>query len=802
MSSRRKRKKPRGTPTTKPPVERFDPPASGGPDAAKAPSPRGLRFFPLFMALALASAVAGYWFLGRGRLSDGEPQNVLIVTADTFRADRLGVYGGPVPTPNLDRLAGNGVVFERAMTAVPVTLPSHASLFTGTYPFLHGVRDNGGRPLAARNTTLAEVLRENGYATGGFVGAFVLDRRWGLDQGFDVYSDGFDEEPSEGANRGETQRSGGEVLDDALPWMASVEDRRFFAWVHLFDAHTPYEPPAEFRRGTSVSDLYDGELAYVDHLVGRLLDWLEREGLAQSTVVVFVGDHGESLGEHGEKTHGFFVYDATMRVPLLLRAPRKALTGRRVPELVRTIDVLPTVLELVGVESPRVVEGRSLVALSEGRESGAEPSAYGESFFPAHYGWSPLKSLWSGTLHLVDAPRPELYDVAADPGETENLASSRAGTVRRLTEELRSVEESSRPEFGEASTDASVDPETEAKLRALGYLGGAPAASTGGEEANPKDKIHLFLEIREAAALAEAGRSDEAAATIERVLEEDPKIAEAHRMLGDYQLARGRPAEAAASFGKALALDDRYAPAVFGLASAFHAEGRLEDAAAGFERALTLDPSSASAVLALVRVRLEQRLFERAIELLAAHELPESELAAGLRLEAEAYTGLGRLDEAEERLRTALAEDPRDADVHRELAVLAEKRGDPREAVSEYEKALDSDPGDYEARFNLAKLLGQLGREGEMLTHLEQAIEANPRFALGYLYLANAVLERGDLARALTLAQKGLSLEPEPALAALGHFILADVYDRTGRKGEAARELAKARRLQELAPAK
>src|SRR5262245_37073788 len=323
------------------------------------------RTAALTTGLALA---AGLLFLWQRRLLPGlpdkRPRHVLLVSLDTTRADHLGCYGyEAAQTPRLDALAGSGLRFAQATTVMPLTLPAHASLMTGTFPGTHGVRDNGGFYVPDDQRTLAEVLRERGYRTGGFISAFVLDSRWGIQQGFERYFDEFDLSKYEGVGMDAVQRPGGEVVDKALEWLAADREKPFFAWVHLYDPHAPYEAPEPFRSRfpRNMQGAYDAEVAYADSLVGRLLDSLASDGRLAETLVVVVGDHGESLGEHEEQSHGFFIYDADVHIPLILAGP--GVPERVVNDQVRIVDVMPTVLDLLGVEAPGAVQGKSLLPL-------------------------------------------------------------------------------------------------------------------------------------------------------------------------------------------------------------------------------------------------------------------------------------------------------------------------------------------------------------------------------------------------------------------------------------------------------
>ncbi|MFQ5791363.1 MAG: sulfatase, partial [Acidobacteriota bacterium] len=358
------------------------------------------------------------------------PVNVLLITIDTLRADRVGCYGYAAPTtPHIDSMAEEGVVFEKAIAQAPVTLPSHASLLTGTYPPTHGVRDNVTYQLSEASLTLAEVLEKQGYETAAFIGAFPLHRRFGLGQGFSHYDDrvGSQREAAAGFF---AERRAEAVVDAALEGLGRVKSRPFFYWVHLFDPHVPYDPPSPVRE--RFRDSYDGEVAYVDSQVGRLLQGLERARLSDETLIVLTSDHGESLGDHGERTHGFFIYDTTMHVPLILRHPSLG-RPRRVDGQVRSVDIMPTVLDLLQVPVPREVQGESLRPALAGEPF--DRPAYTESYVPlVNFHWSPLRGLRYQGWKYIEAPRPELYDLSRDPDEEDNRFEAepeRAASLRR-----------------------------------------------------------------------------------------------------------------------------------------------------------------------------------------------------------------------------------------------------------------------------------------------------------------------------------------------------------------------------------
>ncbi len=727
------------------------------------------------------------------------PLNVVVVTLDTLSARHLSQYGNDrIDTPAFGRVAEEGVLFEQATATVPLTLPSHTSMFTGTYPMFHGVRDNGGYYVREDSETLAEVLRDAGYRTGGFVAAFVVDSRWGLDQGFERYHDDFNFREFERISLDSVQRPGDEVMDAAIAWMDEVKEERFFSWIHLYDPHWPYEAPEPWAsRVSGYSDApYDAEVLFTDSLVGQLLNWLDESALADDTLLVLIGDHGESLGRHREGAHGFFIYDASMQVPFLLRAPYRQIgRGLRIPAQVRGIDLMPTVLGLVGVPVPEPVQGVSLAPLADGSESDLGLWAYSESLYPRnHYGWSPLRSLRNGLLHFISAPRPELFEVLDDPGEARNLAPDRTGQARQLQARLDQLVAELGQEGADEQAPETLDEKTRAQLAALGYLGGSSRVRVDEGEplADPKDKIVLYNLLKAAGTDSTEDRVEEAMTKVRRVLAEDSGILEAHLILGNLFVKREEWDGAIGAYQEALSLDPEYKSAILGLADAYRLADRLDEAAAGYRRLLELDPNDNQAFYHLAEIHAAREEYEAALEVLAGLEATGEERAPAHNLKGECLLSLGRLDEAEAELRLALEMDDLLSDAWYNLALLFEERGDGSRAIDAYETRLEMAPKDFRSHFNVAKLYGALGDRERMEASLRAAIEHNDEFAVGYLYLAKTLLDRGELGEAEETALRGLALEPEPEMAPLGHFVLADVYNRQGRTAEAEREVRRA----------
>src|SRR6185503_9883290 len=553
------------------------------------------RVVPVVVAVCLAAGWLGWrngWLVGRAIA--GRP-SVLLVSIDTLRADHVGSYGyRAAATPVIDALAARGLRFEQAETVTPLTLPAHASLLSGTFPAFHGVRDNGSFYVGDEVTTLAEALKARGYRTGGFVGAYVLDHRWGIAQGFDHYYDDFDLSRFEMAGGLDAaQRPGTEVVDHALAWLAGEGDQPFFAWVHLYDPHSPYVPPEPYRSRfpATLEGAYDGEIAATDAQVGRLIDFLTSSRRLANTVIVVVGDHGESLGEHGEQQHGFFVYDASVRIPLIVAGPR--VPTRVVPDQVRIVDVMPTILELAGVEVPSAVQGVSLMPLGHGERQ--ELLGFSETWYPRyHYGWSELTAVRDGRYKFIAAPRRELYDTKADPGELHDVAASNPRVADALERALADMT----AKLAVAATPQKprpVEPEVEERLRSLGYVAATVSRETLADRrrADPKDKIGFYNLLKRAAQDSVAGRLEDGIAKVREVLAADPEVIEAHTMLGNMNVKAHRLPEAIAAYQKALAIDPEHEGAAWSLALAYQEAGKLEEARAGFERVRQLNPRGA-----------------------------------------------------------------------------------------------------------------------------------------------------------------------------------------------------------------
>ncbi len=554
--------------------------------------------------------------------------NLLLVTLDTTRADAIGCYGARnAGTPNLDALAARGIRFAEAQCSAPLTAPSHASILTGLYPPSHGVRNNGEQPLAAEQITLGEMLRENGYQTAAFVSAFVLDRRFGLDQGFDLYDDQVARTHSANSFGGQNERPGDATAQAALAWIAKRDVARpFFAWVHFYDAHDPYTPQAPFDaqfRGRE----YAGEIAFVDAQIGRLFAALESAGIAQRTLIAVVADHGESLGEHGESTHGRTIYDAAMRVPWILACPASPKSiGVVVDDVVTTADLVPTVLDALGNTAPRKFDGESLITTP----ARAEREVYLESMMTLlNNGWAPLHGLRSKTAKYIQAPRSEYFDLVKDPFELQDRSVEHAAEVKRMAAKLGELLAAWPKDSELLKRSSKLPADAQRAISALGYSSGvSPDGSTG--VLDPKDMLPGWELIEEAIRLqAQASGPDaqrklaEALAKVQRALgrsrfdraalEQEARIfvaqgrledaakalreylaiqpsSDAYVFLAQLALAREKPAEVAPLVAAALALEPAHGGARIALGDLYMKEGKYSEAIAAFEEALKVDP--------------------------------------------------------------------------------------------------------------------------------------------------------------------------------------------------------------------
>ena len=533
--------------------------------------------------------------------------DVYLITIDTLRADHLHCYGyEKIATPAIDELAKSGIRFSQAFTPSPLTNTSHTTILTGLVPSSHGVTDFG-IPLAPSHPTMAELLAEHGYHTAAFIGAVILDSKSlapGLDRGFEFY-DNFPEHSSTKERWGRVERRGGDVVMRAEAWMTAHPRGPRFVWVHLYDPHDPYEPPPPY--STTYKDrLYDGEIAYADSALANFVAYLKTHGWYENSVVIVVGDHGEGLGEHQEDTHGIFLYDSTIHVPLIVKLPEPAKAARVVDAQVRTTDILPTVLELTATSSPARLDGESLTPYFAGTDT-TNRIAFGETDYPLRFGWAPLRSVRRDGFKFIEAPRPELYNLHVDRGELNNTYAPWSAEVQKSRALLADLRSKMPPK---APSSATVGQGTLSELRALGYLGPADAGSstTVPEPSllpDPKDKIEEQNLLHRAMLAADAGNSSQARADLEKVLRLNPQSGTTLRQLGEIELQAGDYASSAEHLKAARAIQPTDVTVAYELGQALVKTGKFDDARDALEASLKLAPGQVPARILLGNVYLQ-----------------------------------------------------------------------------------------------------------------------------------------------------------------------------------------------------
>jgi arylsulfatase A-like enzyme/tetratricopeptide (TPR) repeat protein len=684
-------------------------------------------------AVALAGAavvVAGLVLVSRHGASEREsmlaavrsgerPLNVILISFDTTRADRLGCYGYEhAETPAIDRFAGGGVRFARAKTHVPITLPSHSTLFTGTTPVVHGAHHHSSVLADEGNTTLAEILRSNGYRTAAFIGATVLDHSFGIGQGFEHYADDLGFKGSVGAAR--VEREAREVFAEARDWLDENADEPFFAFVHLYDPHLPYRPPSPYALRHHGRP-YDGEIAYLDSEFGRFIEYLERSALRENTLVVVFGDHGESLGEHGIEGHSAFIYETMTWVPLLMSCPGLVPPGEVIDAQVRLIDVLPTVLDILGIEPPARAEGVTLLPYVLGRERTPELPAYIESHHLNDlFGWSPLLGVETERWKYIRAPRPELYDLATDPGELENVHADHPGVVADLDGLLVGFLTGT-GDATEPSEPGELDATMIERLASLGYFGRTSASeerpdAAGGDFIDPKDVWDTYLLYQKAFVASSYSESEELRAALAALYERLPDNGTVRLLLAKSYMAGGEPARAMPILERDLETspDDLFLNLSLGIV--YGQLGRYEEAERCLAAVLEVQPGAPKALSTLGSIYLSRGEYDRAEEVfedvVGRDDADiESRHVSLVNLGMIHYLVRGTPTEAVPYFKEALSMHPRSTDAHYYLAhIFAKEPETHSEALRHGRAFLSQSPAADDRRARIEYIVEGLGR--------------------------------------------------------------------------------------------
>jgi arylsulfatase A-like enzyme/Tfp pilus assembly protein PilF len=664
---------------------------------------------------------AAWWFWPRPSIRH---PNLVLITIDTLRADRVGAYGAATgATPTLDVLATEGVRFDQVQTAAPLTGPSHATIFTGQYPPVHGVRGNVVFSLGTQHPTLASLLKREGYETAAFVGAYPVAAAFGFNQGFDTFDEDFHE--SSPGDQG-AERPANEVADAAIRWLTASDrspGKPFFAWLHFFDPHAPYKPPPQYSQSFAGRP-YDGEIAFTDAQIRRVLDALRASGRAEDTVVAVMADHGEGLGEHRELTHAVLIYQSTMRVPWIVSGPGVP-RGRVVPTRVATIDVLPTVMGVLGFQSDPALLGRDLRPLMEGRAVPGDP-LYQESLFGRlNCHWATLRGWVKDDWKLINGATPELYNLAEDPGETRDLAAAEPERVRRMTEELQRAMTRLAP-GGDRAQVVAVTAEQEERLRSLGYAAGSGGGGNLDDPSLPDPRTRVeFYDRLQSASMAQGPALAKAFADVREIVRLDPDNPFAAGTLASMEYRHGNLEEAARAFARTLELDSERPGVRQNYGKLLRELGRLEQS----ERELRIALEQTTADDSRTRVNLASTL-----------------VATGKTTEAESLIG------------GVLQREPQNAEAQEVKGQILLASGRPKDALPYFERA--SAASDPESMIALARVAIAAGDPAKARSAATEALRRGPGHPWAMAVLGHALALEGQRPAALEYLQRALTIRP------------------------------------------
>jgi len=731
----------------------------------------------------------------------GRGCNVILVTIDTLRADHLACSGNTkVKTPYIDSLAREGVRFARNYTPVPVTLPSHTSIFTGLYPIYHQVRNNGTFEVSDQIETLAEVLKKNGYHTAAFIGSFVLDSRYGLEQGFDYYDDYLEKDPNQ-AIMIYNERTAGEVVESANQWLEKNSQNPFFMWLHCFDPHAPYEPPMPFSK-IYQKNLYDGEIAYTDYALGRLISNLKKKNLLDKTLIVVTADHGEGLGEHAEKTHAIFIYDATLHVPLIMRYPKAIPAGLVVQNATSTIDIMPTILDILQISGRPHMQGMSLSGLIHQPAPMAQPAS-GEKEFPRHellcetfyplynHNWSPLEGLRTDQWKFVKAPKSELYDLINDPKETVNVFDRKKDVARELETRMKELQQENSSQKDIFSAQFKMDKNTQDRLKSLGYVWTMPTEAKSGVKKDPyllpdpKDMIATLDYLNMGTFYYSNGNYVKAVEQFKLMLKANPNDVFTHFVLGYIYDKQDLPDIAIRELQESIRLDPTYINAYNNLGTIYNRLGKQQEALAIFKIALQLNPDYLEVHDNLGVVYFALREYDNAIaEFQKAAEIntrgyePYNNMGS-------VYLAMGDYEKAEKMLSKALEINPDCVDAMNNLGSIYINRGDFTQAIQKFQDLIKVDPNNVDGWINLGTAYLGVGKYEESQKALDKAIHIKPGIPKIYNCMGTLATKMGNFKLSLEQFQKSLSIDPNSSEA---HYNMGIAYYNSGEVNKAIEE--------------
>lgn len=716
--------------------------------------------------------------------------NCIVISIDTLRADHLGCYGyKEIKTPNIDALASEGALFSKAYTPVPVTLPSHCSIFTGLSPIGHGVRNNGTFRLHDEQTTLAEIFQELGYRTGAFIGAFVLDNRFGLNQGFEVYNDNL-------ANGEEksvffyNERPAEKVIDSAINWIGQTDDRPFFAWIHCFDPHAPYAPPSPYLERYSNLP-YDGEIVYIDDMMGKLFRFLKKKRLFDSTLICFTADHGEGLGEHEEKTHAIFIYDATLHVPLIFHLPGKVSSGLVIDKEVNLTDIFPTILSLIGIQYNNSVHGIPLFDNEMLDERKTE--LYCETFYPLYnHKWSPLEGIRTGDWKYIKAPRSELYNLSEDQKELNNLFGKNPQIVEKMEKLLNAKKQLLENTGVTKNARMKLDSDTREKLESLGYIWTSHMDMEEhmiGDYPDPKDMIGLLDYLNRGTYYYMVGEYDKAVTEFKKLLKLNPYDVFTHFVLGYIYDKKGWTDLAIQELEEAIRLDPGYINAYNNLGTIYNKTGHRDEAIKYFAKAIELNPSYIEAYDNIGVVYYLKKEYDTAVTYFTKAIELDPDYAKAYNNMGSILIARGQYKDAKDPISKAIELDPNFTDAFNNLGSAYLGLLELQEAKELFLKTLNFDPNHQEALINLATVNIELGEFDEAREVIDSVMKKNPNVAKIYNCMGTLLLKKGKPEEAVTQFKESLYLDPDSFET---YYNLGIVYFMLGRIDDAIREYKRA----------
>jgi arylsulfatase A-like enzyme/tetratricopeptide (TPR) repeat protein len=686
---------------------------------------RGRRHIYLFipiLVIILAVIIFFYFVSSRSGVKRRGDLNVLLIIVDTLRADRVGYSGHEIETPNMDYLAANGSRFMDAVCQYPMTLPSHVCIFTSTFPQYHGIKNNGNYYLEEGYTTLAEILKGKGYTTSAFIGAAVLERKFGLAQGFDDYDDTF--KTPEFLKALEAQNLAEDVFESARGWFEKNYQKRFFMWVHFYDPHAPYSPPPPYDK--KYADPYDGEVAYTDVYVGKLIEMLRGRGMLGKTLIVLTSDHGEGLGEHEEVTHGVFLYDTTLKVPLVFHCPGVVPKGRVIEGQVRSVDLMPAILDILNIERPVSLQGKSLIPLME-KDSSKVFDSYAETYFPLlSNGWSPLKCISTGRYKYIKAPRPELYDLSVDPGELRNIVDEKVELARELGERLEGMERMYSSEKAPGRRVLSF--EEREKLRSLGYVEFFEEKDLKKSAlSDPKDKIKIFAQIQKAYDFFWKRQLDKIEEILKEISPLDPDNPGIHYLYARLYFIAAKFKEASEELKRVLQVNNRHTDALLLLGLCYLNMNEPDRAIKELEKIPQIIPQDVESLSLLSMAYRDKGDFTKSLEYLEkAINIASDDIKLRLQL-AETYDLANEDEKALREFESILKKDPNNARAYSSLGIFYMNRGQFERGITFLEKSSELSPS-ADIYYYLGFAYKKVGRSKEAVESLKKFIELAPPY--------------------------------------------------------------------------